>query len=107
MGGHGGGQAVVELCDVGHSPAEHNDVASDARDHAGHGHEPVLVAACRERVGQLPCVPAAARPHDGHGQPQNERSSTSRFTPPASKLRPLPTLVSLTCAGLNSSGSIA
>ena len=71
------------------------------------GHEPVLVAARRERVGQLPRVPAAARPQDRDGQPQNERSSTSRLTRPASKLRPLPTLVSLICAGLKSSGSIA
>ena len=89
------------------SRLRHRDVAVDAPDHAGHGHEPMLVAARRERVGQLPRVPAAARPHDRDGQPQKERSSTSRLTWPASKLRPLPTLVSLICAGLKSSGSIA
>ena len=87
--------------------AAHRDVAVDAPDHACHGHEPMLVAPRRERVGQLPRVPAAARPQDRDGQPQNERSSTSRLTRPASKLRPLPTLVSLICAGLKSSGSIA
>ena len=87
--------------------AAHRDVAVDAPDHARHGHEPMLVAARRERVGQLLRVPAAARPQDRDGQPQNERSSTSRLTRPASKLRPLPTLVSLICAGLKSSGSIA
>ena len=92
------GVAVVEPAD--------RDVAVDAPDHARHGHEPVLVAARRERVGQLPRVPAAARPEDRDRQPQNERSSTSRLTRPASKLRPLSTLVSLICAGLNSSGSI-
>ena len=88
------------------SRLRHRDVAVDAPDHARHGHEPVLVAARRERVGQLLRVPAAARPEDRDGQPQNERSSTSRLTWPASKLRPLPTLVSLICAGLKSSGSI-
>ena len=87
--------------------AAHRDVAVDAPDHAGHGHEQVLVAARRERAGQLPRVPAAARPQDRDPQPQKERSSTSRLTRPASKLRPLPALVSLICAGLKSSGSIA
>jgi hypothetical protein len=67
----------------------------------------MLVAACGERIGQFLRVPAAARPEDRDGQPQNERSRTSTLTLPASKLRPLPTLVSLTCAGLNSSGSIS
>ena len=86
--------------------AVHGDVAVDSPDHARHGHEPVLVPARLERVGELPRVPAAARSEDRDGQPQNERSSTSRLTPPASKLRPLPTLVSLICAGLKSSGSI-
>ncbi len=87
--------------------AGHRDVAVDAPDHAGHRDEPMLVATRRERVGQLPRVPAAARPQDRDGQPQKERSSTSRLTRPASKLRPLPTLVSLIWAGLKSSGSIA
>jgi hypothetical protein len=67
----------------------------------------MLVAARRQRIGELLGVPAAARAQDRDGQPQNERSSTSRLTAPASKLRPLETLVSLTCAGLKSSGSIA
>jgi hypothetical protein len=53
------------------------------------------VTAGFERAGQLPRVPAAARPEDRDGQPQNERSRTSRLTLPASKLRPLPALVSL------------
>ena len=70
------------------------------------GTSAMLVAARRERVGQLLRVPAAGRPQDRDGQPQNERSSTSRLTAPASKLRPLSTLVSLICAGLKSSGSI-
>ena len=87
--------------------AGHSDVTVDAPDHACHGHEPMLVASRRERVGELLRVPSAARPEDRDGQPQNERSSTSRLTWPASKLRPLPTLVSLICAGLKSSGSIA
>ena len=89
-----------------HVAAAHGDVAVDAPDHARHRHEPMLVAARRERVGQLLRVPAAGRSQDRDGQPQNERSSTSRLTGPASKLRPLSTLVSLICAGLNSSGSI-
>ena len=89
------------------SRLRHRDVAVDAPDHARHRHEPVLVPARRERVGQLLRVPAAARPEDRDGQPQKERSSTSRLTRPASKLRPLPTLVSLIWAGLKSSGSIA
>ena len=67
----------------------------------------MLVAARGERVRQSLRVPAAGRPEDRDGQPQNERSRTSRLTLPASKLRPLATLVSLICAGLNSSGSIA
>ena len=87
--------------------AAHRDVAVDAPDHPRHGHEPMLVAPRREGVDQLLRVPSAARPEDRDGQPQNERSSTSRLTLPASKLRPLPTLVSLICAGLKSSGSIA
>ena len=95
---HDHGVAAVE--------AGHRDVAVDAPDHARHGHEPVLVPPRLERVGELPRVPAAARSEDRDGQPQNERSSTSRLTRPASKLRPLPRLVSLICAGLKSSGSI-
>ena len=100
---HDHGVAAVEL----NVATAHGDVAVDAPDHARHGHDPLLVAARRERIGELLGVPAAARPQDRDGQPQNERSSTSRLTAPASKLRPLPTLVSLICAGLNSSGSIS
>ena len=71
------------------------------------GSDAMLVAARGQRIGELLRVPAAARAQDRDGQPQNERSSTSRLTAPASKLRPLATLVSLICAGLNSSGSIS
>jgi hypothetical protein len=87
--------------------AAHRDVAVDAPEQARHRHEPMLVATRREGVGKAPRVPAAARSQDRDGQPQNERSSTSRLTRPASKLRPLATLVSLICAGLKSSGSIS
>ena len=87
--------------------AAHGHVDVDAPEHPGHRHKPMLMAARRECVGQALRVPAAAGPEDRDGQPQNERPSTSRLTPPASKLRPLATLVSLICAGLNRSGSIA
>ena len=47
----------------------------------------MLVAACGERIGQFLRVPAAARPEDRDGQPQNERSRTSTLTLPASASR--------------------
>ena len=100
---HDHGVALVER----HLAAAHGDVAVDAPDHARHGQDAMLVAARRQRVGELLRVPAPARPQDRDGQPQNERSSTSRLTAPASKLRPLPRLVSRICAGLKSSGSIS
>jgi hypothetical protein len=99
---HDHGVAVVEP----HVAAAHGDVAVDAPEHARHGQDAMLVPARRQRIGELLRVPAAARPQDRDGQPQNERSSTSRLTAPASKLRPLATLVSRICAGLNRSGSI-
>jgi hypothetical protein len=90
--------AVVELPD--------RDPAVDPPDHPRDRHEPVPVPARLECAGELPRVPAAARSQDRDGQPQNERSRTSRLTLPASKLRPLATLVSRICPGLKSSGSI-
>ena len=94
--------AAVEL----ELAAAHGDGAVDPPDHAGHLHQAMLVATRREGVDQLLRMPAAGRSQDRDGQPQNERSRTSRLTWPASKLRPLSTLVSRTCAGLKSSGSI-
>ena len=102
-------EQVIFRVDALHALVERadRDAAVDASDHARDRDEPVLVAARRQRVGQLPGMPAAAGPEDPDRQPQNERSSTSRFTRPASKLRPLPRVVSLICPGLKSSGSIA
>src|SRR5204863_8415421 len=89
------GVAAVEP----HVAAAYRDVAVDAADHARHRHEAMLVTARCQRIGEPLRVPPAARPHDRDGQPQNERSSTSMLTAPASKLRPLPTLVRRICAG--------
>ena len=81
------------------------------RQRPGRRHRKRPVAASGQRLQQPPCVPGprGAEHPDAQplGQPANERSSTSGACPPAWWARPDSVLVSVTSAGLNSSGSMS